>query len=355
LPALLGGAGISLAAHELLLLTGDTLGISGFIHRSLKGNIEGLAGLAGLIVGGVLVATLEDGNNIPSPLNASPACLLLSGFLVGLGTKLANGCTSGHMICGISRLALRSTVATTIFVATASLTANIIYGNVLTSVISPSSSWLLTSWERTDIFLQATLFLAVSAFYTLIPKFDLSVPSIHRLRLVTYFTIAVQFGLALRLSDLTEPRRVLGFLLPFRKGFDPSLLFVAISSIPLGIILFRVVSGIGNRRNEKGTGAVVPTLGTEWSWNNDNSGIDQNLILGSAIFGFGWGLSGICPGTGVVNIGRALAHGQILSPFTLWTSAVAAGGFAAEKLQSTIIESTVSVNESTLLQPGNCL
>ena len=89
LPALLGGAGLSLAAHELLLLTGDIFGVSGFVHRSfnLKGNTDALAGVAGLVVGGVVVATLEGPNSI-SPLDTSPAWILLSGFLVGLGTKV---------------------------------------------------------------------------------------------------------------------------------------------------------------------------------------------------------------------------------------------------------------------------
>ena len=114
LPALLGGAGLSLAAHELLLLTGDIFGVSGFVHRSLKGNTEAIAGVVGLVVGGIVVAALEGADNISSPLHASPAWLLLSGFLVGLGTKvlatiifssgsylytnqLANGCTSGYV------------------------------------------------------------------------------------------------------------------------------------------------------------------------------------------------------------------------------------------------------------------
>jgi len=332
LPALLGGAGISLAAHELLLLTGEIFGVSGFVHRGLKGNTEGLAGVAGLVVGGILVATLEGTNSISSPLNASPAWLLFSGLLVGFGTKLANGCTSGHMICGISRLSLRSAAATATFFATACVAANIMYGDLMTGPISPSSSWLL-SWKRADVlFLQAISFLAVSAFYTLIPKCNLLAPTIHQLRLLAFFTTAVQFGLALRLSDLTESRRVLGFLLPFRNGFDPSLLFVACTSIPLGILLYRSVYEIGNGKNEKGAGARVPTLGNRWSWNTANSGIDQKLILGSAIFGFGWGLTGICPGTGVVNVGRALGHGQVLSPHAIWTVALAMGGFVAEKL-----------------------
>ena len=88
LPALLGGAGLSLAAHELLLLTGDIFGVSGFVHRSLKGNTDALAGVLGLVVGGFAVATLEGPNSISPPMNASHGWILLSGFLVGLGTKV---------------------------------------------------------------------------------------------------------------------------------------------------------------------------------------------------------------------------------------------------------------------------
>lgn len=89
LRCLLGGAGISVAAHELLLLTGDTFGISGFAHRGVKGNAEALMGVAGLIIGGVLVAYMERGGTPRSPaLNISLGKILFSGFLVGIGTKV---------------------------------------------------------------------------------------------------------------------------------------------------------------------------------------------------------------------------------------------------------------------------
>jgi len=87
LRSLLGGAGISLAAHELLLLTGNTFGISGFVHRGVNGNSESLAGLAGLVLGGIVVATMERGATSVT-LSISPSWLLLSGFLVGIGTKV---------------------------------------------------------------------------------------------------------------------------------------------------------------------------------------------------------------------------------------------------------------------------
>jgi len=86
LKALIGGLCIPVAAHELLLLNGNVFGISGFIHRAVKGNVEGLAGVAGLILGGILVAKLEGTG--PASLSLALPKVIISGFLVGLGTKV---------------------------------------------------------------------------------------------------------------------------------------------------------------------------------------------------------------------------------------------------------------------------
>jgi len=93
LRSLLGGAGVSVAAHELLLLTGDTFGVSGFVHRGVKGNADALTGVAGLVIGGALVAYIEQtlAGGVPKvwpSLNIPLEQVLLSGFLVGIGTKV---------------------------------------------------------------------------------------------------------------------------------------------------------------------------------------------------------------------------------------------------------------------------
>ena len=92
LRSLLGGAGVSVAAHELLLLTGDTFGVSGFVHRGVKGNADALTGVAGLVIGGALVAYIEQTLSGGAPkvlsLNFPLEQILLSGFLVGIGTKV---------------------------------------------------------------------------------------------------------------------------------------------------------------------------------------------------------------------------------------------------------------------------
>lgn len=86
LQSLIGGFGIPIAAHELLLLNGNTFGISGFLHSAVRRSGEGALGVAGLVLGGALVGKLESTG--PASLPATFPQVLVSGFLVGLGTRV---------------------------------------------------------------------------------------------------------------------------------------------------------------------------------------------------------------------------------------------------------------------------
>ncbi len=114
--ALIGGMLIGLAASLLLLLNGRIAGISSIFHNSLRPNVQPWQWLflAGLLLGTALsrLFPMIDG----SVRDGFPLLLLLlAGLLVGFGTRLGSGCTSGHGICGISRLSLRSIIATLTF------------------------------------------------------------------------------------------------------------------------------------------------------------------------------------------------------------------------------------------------
>lgn len=136
LSGLLGGALIGLAAAMLMLLTGRIAGISGIFGGLLSPTASDrgwrLAFIAGLIAA-PLIATLATGIKLPSP--AMPASLIVivaAGLLVGFGTRMGGGCTSGHGVCGIARLSPRSLVATAIFmtagIATVALVRHVIGG-----------------------------------------------------------------------------------------------------------------------------------------------------------------------------------------------------------------------------------
>jgi uncharacterized membrane protein YedE/YeeE len=118
--ALVGGALIGLAAVLLMLLNGRIAGVSGILGEALTGEDRGwrLAFLAGLIAAPLLLGAIS--RPVPTPwMPSSFAIVIAAGLLVGFGTRLGGGCTSGHGVCGIARLSPRSITATLVFMATA--------------------------------------------------------------------------------------------------------------------------------------------------------------------------------------------------------------------------------------------
>lgn len=126
--ALTGGILIGLAAASLLLLNGRIAGISGILGGLLTPTrsdiLWRIAFLAGLI-GAPALWTLA-GQLPPIEINAGYPALIVAGLLVGIGTRYGSGCTSGHGVCGLSRLSLRSLVATLSFMGMGFVTVYII-------------------------------------------------------------------------------------------------------------------------------------------------------------------------------------------------------------------------------------
>jgi uncharacterized membrane protein YedE/YeeE len=119
IPALAGGALIGLAAAGAWWLLGRIAGVSNILGSAVlvaNGRDWRVAFLAGLLAAGLVAFVVYDGA-VPFVLEAGYGQLVLAGILVGLGTQLSNGCTSGHGVCGIGRLSLRSLIATLAFMA----------------------------------------------------------------------------------------------------------------------------------------------------------------------------------------------------------------------------------------------
>jgi uncharacterized protein len=122
LQSLLGGICIGAAALMLMWRLGRVMGASGIAASALVGEKDSAwrwAFLIALIVGGALFAWLLNANHSAV---ASDATLAIAGLLVGVGTVIGNGCTSGHGVCGIARFSKRSIAATCVFMATAAIT-----------------------------------------------------------------------------------------------------------------------------------------------------------------------------------------------------------------------------------------
>jgi uncharacterized protein len=124
--SVLGGALIGLSAVLLMAFTGRIAGVSGIASRLLppyedKEFTGRLAFVAGLVAAPLLVRLVT--GSLPSlSIVAGAPVLVIAGLLVGFGSVWGNGCTSGHGVCGISRLSMRSLIATATFMATAIVT-----------------------------------------------------------------------------------------------------------------------------------------------------------------------------------------------------------------------------------------
>lgn len=128
LQAFLGGMLIGLGAILLMWTNGRIAGVSGILHRALsdfaKSGLWRWAFILGLIVAPIMTSLV--GYGLPEKIEVSIITLAIAGLLVGVGTQIGSGCTSGHGICGIGRLSKRSIIATITFMASAICTVAII-------------------------------------------------------------------------------------------------------------------------------------------------------------------------------------------------------------------------------------
>lgn len=130
LASLFGGILIGLSAVLLMALEGRIAGISGITSHLLPpyragGVLPRLAFVAGLVAA-PFVATAVTGTPVLQTVSSNVPLMLVAGLLVGFGSVYGGGCTSGHAVCGLSRLSRRSIVATLIFMSTAIITVFVV-------------------------------------------------------------------------------------------------------------------------------------------------------------------------------------------------------------------------------------
>jgi uncharacterized membrane protein YedE/YeeE len=132
---------------------------------------------------------------------------------------------------------------------------------------------------------------------------------------VVEFVVGLMFGLGLLLSGMTDPGKVLGFL-DIAGNWDPSLAFVMGGAITVAFFAF----ALARRRTTAFLGGAMHLPGT--------APIDRRLLIGSLVFGVGWGLAGFCPGPAVVAAGAGLTEALV---FTLaMIAGMAVHEFAAQ-------------------------
>lgn len=165
-------------------------------------------------------------------LGSSVTHLVVSGLLVGVGTELSNGCTSGHGLCGLPRFSLRSFVSVLVFLSTAIATATLSLGQYIPEV----SQLKLKALDHLEInplhYLIGVLALTALLFFTEKQK--------SLLAKIALFVIGVVFGCGLMIAGMSQRSKIYGFL-ELNSNWDPSLLFVLMTGVILNVITFTVI------------------------------------------------------------------------------------------------------------------
>lgn len=321
------------SASTLLLWNGDILGFSGLISttglnvqqtRQDVTNHWKLVWLATfMLTVNFYINHVEDANRDPrletkEVAVASTAAHLLGGFLVGLGTKLANGCTSGHGVCGIARFSKRSLVAVPIFTLCSMMT---------TAALNAPQFEAFSAIFRTEalpIYSKLLGTLATAAVVALgllrrthapVDGKDTAVtttPADHdasQKKLYGAAISAVLAAIGLIVSGMTKKSKVNDFLdlcALCRSGgkMDPTLVTVLGSAILSSWLGYQFVHGWNTLQH--GVVQTQPIAGGKFSIPT-NTNIDGQLVGGAVLFGVGWGMTSLCPGPALYHAAAGMS------------------------------------------------
>ncbi|KAJ5222483.1 uncharacterized protein N7469_008723 [Penicillium citrinum] len=290
----------------LLMHNGAVFGISSLISGAVfnpsRDNIPIIAGLVSSILPVYLLAP----NLLPeypiAPNSWTTAATTFGvGLLLGWGTKNGRGCTSGHMLCGLSRLSPRSLIATATFFTTALLTANMVGGGSNIPPCPPSTPCYTVITPSTPdlVFMSSAVLLSTITNFFFVPKF-LS-RSKHSRTTFSYIA-GLEFGLGLLISGMADSAKVLRFFaLPTDPSrFDPSLALVILFGIGPSLVTY--LSMRPGQSAEKDKTTPKPTLAEKWRLPTATVGdIDWRFLAGAVAFGVAWGLRGVCPGPALLR------------------------------------------------------
>ncbi|KAI9371957.1 hypothetical protein BJX61DRAFT_534354 [Aspergillus egyptiacus] len=288
----------------LLIHNGSVFGISSLLRGTMlnpsQDNVPVIAGLLSSVIPVYLLAPSLLPVYPPSPNSwTSLMSTVGTGFLLGWGTKSGKGCTSGHMLCGLSRLSLRSLIATGIFFTTALLTANFVSGIPPCPAGIPCYTPTYPSQSELSFMVGATALTFIANTFVIPRVMDRSQES----RTVFSYLAGLQFGVGLFISGMADPMKVLRFFafLTDPTRFDPSLALIIIFGIVPSLITYLSVKPGHNIRNQKGK-AEKPTLAEGWELPTATvADIDWHFVLGAMVFGVVWGLRGVCPGPAILR------------------------------------------------------
>jgi uncharacterized membrane protein YedE/YeeE len=324
----IGGSMIGLSAVSLLLLNGDILGASGIAASVLLSPRKALSNshdlwkiaflttfliVSSLIPHFALDVRSSEDTSVPIP---SSFAYSLAGLLVGFGTRLGNGCTSGHGVCGMGRNSGRSFVAVLTFMATGIATSIL---TAPTSSLAEYTSILRTQDRVVEPFnpvvgYALALFMA-TALLTLPLRVLQQKGAMHDSDKAKVPGAVIAGGLfagGLAISGMVLPSKLFGFLngTGIADGtWDPTLATVLGAAVTVSFLSYQFVPKFGVFPNSKKV-LNHPLMATTFDVPTNRT-IDFNLLFGEAIFGVGWGIGLLCPGP-------ALYHVAVGNPMVLY-------------------------------------
>lgn len=360
---LIGGSLIGLSAATLLLFNGDILGASGLMSSFVVAPVKTLTDpsqqwklsfLAAFALATRVYVTLIDpdaltdqrlGYGDSSVPIVSPLGFVIGGFLVGFGTRLGNGCTTGHGICGLARLSTRSLVAVLAFMATGVISASACsetcpFHPYLRDSFASVGKYLPTDTTITVGTIIASLAAgsAISGFLRKSPspnatKAEQDEYTNNRRKIIPSIFSAAFFAMGLVVSKMTVSSKIYGFLNV--KGinagtWDPTLACVMGGGLVVSFLSYQLVKGFNVFKNNKALECPITQKkdGGHFSVPT-NKVIDRNLIVGEALFGLGWGIAGLCPGPAMFL--AVVGYPNVL---LRWWPSFYVGTFLAEKMKN---------------------
>jgi len=337
----IGGILIGTSAAANMLLFGRVTGISGILGNLLRPSPTVFAStnektwrclfVSGIILASAVASAADP--SYPAPLDLSALTYTLSGVAVGLGTRIGNGCTSGHGICGLARFSPRSLVAVSTFMAVGILTAS------LTGLQkSAGGPWRLApvSWPPNILFavIGGLVVIVMVGLSAVVAKraVEGGSPWAQYALGAVHLMLGATFGIGLAVAGMLDQRKIIGFLDLSGARFgawDPSLAFVM-----GGGLLVNAIAHYVARRDETMRPALRPEADFYFRPDSCSSPPknwkDPKLVIGSAFFGLGWGMGGICPGPALGGLVFPFSSPSTGSMFTLWIVAYSSGVWLAD-------------------------
>lgn len=341
----LGALLIQAATSSYMHLEGKAIGFSSILYNSVfRPSIHSLSIMTGLFLSSAFIRKFLP-SFAPEVVQLSsglfPTRYLVAGLLVGLGTSAGCGCTSGHMLIGLSRLRWRSFIATcTFFLSAVITTAITVHHATITPSGLPNYKYdaSFSNFMNNKIPLLTLVILGQVWSYVILPKLGLWLKSRKSragdnvVRAIAGISSGFLFGTGLFVAGMTDPAKIVGFLSFWRpSSFDPSLALIPLFCIIPNIFLWRKwlpqtkAEAVASVAKDTGTSVKKPLFEPEYDL-NFSSQTSPSFLLGNVIFGVGWALVGVCPGPGILTMFTEL-NASTIGKGLLWVVGFLCGSF----------------------------